>query len=633
MSIIQAIIATSSMGAGGGSSSKSASWYGITWEPVQEGQQNHAQIQLTNWDNSTVYWTVVGPGNSYIGGQLASYSGSFNPGTGNNIAGIDFTFLADRVTDGNSNYYVNIGSSPGQQDYVTGGPFTVRDSSQAPALVLDLNPANYNPSNVNVWPDISGNSYNAGIYSYAFNASEAGGVMTFDGTTSCEVPGLATGINYGSATASIWFKADAVTGAGNQTLMAKELVYKLRITDAGTINVNTSIDGTGWSGGGGTTSGAENLTAGVWNHLALSINDNDNIRLYLNGVEIANFSQTILGRNNNPFNIGMWQTTGSPQDYFSGMIGEVRYYNYGLTGSQVLGYFNSTANRYGLTPIPQSLNFVGSGQTYIDVSTNTTDWNLGSIYTIEFWSNEGNASSGTIRTVVSQGGNTGRIDVGFTNEHLLFNNSEYTGIPEPTPGVWTHVAIVSDGTNDIQVYYDGRLAGTMTPQSLSDGSSNLVIGRRGAGNYQYFYGKLANIKISDVARYTGEFAPSTVYTADSNTKLILGTAFPTTDNSSSGHGTTVYSVSTDLAVPHSLVGAYHGYSGGTFGDFYSVFGDPNIVAVSHLPLGARITSNIPNFGVRIVTGSLAFGGGWDIVYDATGLSGATSTSDIFNFYW
>ena len=78
MSIISAIIGAVAAG-GSAPPSKSTSWYGIDFEPVNEGQQNHAQVQFTNWDNSTVYWTVVGTANTYIGGQLVSYSGTLNP--------------------------------------------------------------------------------------------------------------------------------------------------------------------------------------------------------------------------------------------------------------------------------------------------------------------------------------------------------------------------------------------------------------------------------------------------------------------------------------------------------------------------------------------------------------------------
>jgi hypothetical protein len=628
MSIQQAIIATSSMGAGGGTPSKSASWNGIWYDPIQEGQEQHVQILFNNWDNSTAYWTVVNSAGGDLSSQVTPNSGTMNPGSGG-VQDIYFTFNADATTDGPLNYYVYIGSGAGQQDYTFSGLYTVRDSSQTPALVLDLDPVNFDGNNT--WFDTSGSGHNGGLY-FATTSSNAGGTVIFNGTaTSCEVTSLAqASTNYSSITSSIWFKPTAVSGS-SQTLIAKELVHKLRINSDSTLNLNVSDTASGWNSGSSITTAPSLLTAGEWYNLTATVDANA-VRLYLNGILIATGSGIVLAANTNPFDIGMWQTTGSPQDYFAGSIGEVKFYNYARTANDVITDFNNTAARYGLTPIPQSLNFAGSGQTYIDVTNNTTDWALGSTYTIEFWSNGGNASTGVIRTVASQGGSGGQVDIGFANQHLLFNNAEHTEIPEPTPGVWTHVAVVSDGI-DTRAYYDGRLVGTMSLQTLSDSSSNLVIGRRGAGDYQYYYGKLANIKISNVARYTGEFAPSTVYTADANTKLILGTAFPTIDNSPSGHGTTVYNVGTDVAVPHALTGAYHGYSGGTFGDFYSVFGDPNIVAVSGVPVGARITSNIPGFGVRIVISSQAFAGGWDIAYDFTGLTGATSTSDIYNFYW
>jgi hypothetical protein len=85
--------------------------------------------------------------------------------------------------------------------------------------------------------------------------------------------------------------------------------------------------------------------------------------------------------------------------------------------------------------------------------------------------------------------------------------------------------------------------------------------------------------------------------------------------------------------PQALTGIVYPFNGGTYGVIYSVFGDPNLAAVSAVPAYARITSNIPGFGTRTVITRGSHPTGWLITYDATGLTGTTSQSDVFNFYW
>jgi hypothetical protein len=85
--------------------------------------------------------------------------------------------------------------------------------------------------------------------------------------------------------------------------------------------------------------------------------------------------------------------------------------------------------------------------------------------------------------------------------------------------------------------------------------------------------------------------------------------------------------------PQALTGIVYPFNGGTYGVIYTVFEDPNLAAVSAVPAYARITSNIPGFGTRTIVTRGSHPTGWLITYDATGLTGFTSQSDVFNFYW
>lgn len=513
--MISAIIGTV-----GGRASKTVTWNGIAYEPIYEGQQQTVTIDFTNWDNSTVYWTIVEAGTSIsldsrvVGGQA---SGTLSPGNGDSSQTINFTFAADATTEGAIYYAIRLGSTSGDNDYITQGNYQLVDSSQTPALVLDLDPANYVSGNT--WPDTSGAGRNGSIH-FATTSSDSGGTFVWDGsTTQAEVPGL-TGATYGTITLSTWIKPTVVTGS-SQTLIAKELCYKLRINGDSTLTMSTGKGNSSWEVVATATAGL--LTAGDWAHVVTTVDANAT-RIYINGVKVTEAAGNIIGYNNIPFIIGAYTSQGdnsSQSDFFGGLIGEVKVWNYALTETFVINQYNTTAARYGRSLIPLSLDFPGTGNPYLLVSNTQSDWDLGSIYTIEFWSNGGNASSGAIRTVMSQGPGDG-IDIGYAYTNWLFRNSQ-PAFAEPTPGVWTHVACVAEGDGLIRLYYNGEYQTDWSVAGpLNDGSSDLNIGRRAGVDGQGFYGKLAMIRISNTAKYTTTFTPTTTYGLESDTKLLLG---------------------------------------------------------------------------------------------------------------
>jgi hypothetical protein len=124
----------------------------------------------------------------------------------------------------------------------------------------------------------------------------------------------------------------------------------------------------------------------------------------------------------------------------------------------------------------------------------------------------------------------GSIDLLYQDGLLKLNNNSLGA--EPTPGVWTHVALVGTGSQVI-AYYNGVSVGVLGGTvNLNNSSNDLVIGRRGPGNFQYFNGKLAMIRISSTDKYSGNFTSSKTYGVVSDTKLFLGSTTPLVD----GHG-------------------------------------------------------------------------------------------------
>jgi len=87
---------------------------------------------------------------------------------------------------------------------------------------------------------------------------------------------------------------------------------------------------------------------------------------------------------------------------------------------------------------------------------------------------------------------------------------------------WHHVALVKTGTN-YKIFVDGTSATLNTTSDTSTWNSHnapLRIGDNGSG--QYMVGYIDEIRISDTARYSSNFTPSTsAFTRDDNTKLLM----------------------------------------------------------------------------------------------------------------
>ena len=281
---------------------------------------------------------------------------------------------------------------------------------------------------------------------------------------------------------------------------------------------------------------------------------------------------------------------------------------------------------------PLSLNFVQSQTDYLDVAA-SGDWNLGTTWTIEFWSKATKVSTEfDLLAVMCQNYQTAiGIQIMYIGGSLQIQGTSRIAT-EPTPNVWTHVALVSDGT-DLKLYYNGVGQYTGSAWNLNNSTNPIRVGARGTATFQRFDGLLALIRISNTAKYATEFTPTIAYGVDADTKLLLGKAVPLID--AKGHAITNNGVTTSTGFPQTFIGHLNAYSGGNLGATYSISGDPNITAFSQIPVGARITSNLANFGIRLVTGNGPFYGGQEITYDNTGLPGGTvsTTSDTYNFYW
>lgn len=197
-----------------------------------------------------------------------------------------------------------------------------------------------------------------------------------------------------------------------------------------------------------------------------------------------------------------------------------------------------TINDTSTTPILRltsgtALGFNGVDNRRVIVADNLTDWNLGDNWTIEWWHKIPVEASGFL-SVLCQDANVptySGIDVFINAGNIqMFNGNLQVAEAPATRGLWNHIAIQKNSAtglitayiNGLQRAVTGPHPGTIAPSS----PMNVCIGSRtydGGANFygQYFNGQLANIRISNTARYSGPFIVPTTVVTDAGTMLAL----------------------------------------------------------------------------------------------------------------
>ena len=198
----------------------------------------------------------------------------------------------------------------------------------------------------------------------------------------------------------------------------------------------------------------------------------------------------------------------------------------------------------GANAINGSVNFgsslLYSGRSNLTVTPNSElDIGAGN-FTIEYWFNCENTSSGEYSTSVATSEYNGSSsNTAFTIYHYvqgfrIFNriSGGYTSIFNTssswTASKWHHFAWVREGTgsNENKIYVDGTLSGSaFTNAANYTAGQHWLIGSNfngGFGSPEYgFSGYLSNVRVSNTARYTANFTvPTTRLEKDTNTILL-----------------------------------------------------------------------------------------------------------------
>jgi len=163
----------------------------------------------------------------------------------------------------------------------------------------------------------------------------------------------------GELTIMMWIKPDAVSDV--QMLIEKR--------DAGGINYQfyTSTNRLYFLAGSSVGDNGLSLQADKWNHVAVTVNASNAVRLYLNGQMGTSTSSFAVSYNDAPLLIGTHAWVGN-QD-FSGSMDEIAIFDRGFTHQEINESYKRGAARLGLS-VRGCSNPTCSGEPWTDVGDN-----------------------------------------------------------------------------------------------------------------------------------------------------------------------------------------------------------------------------------------------------------------------
>lgn len=385
-----------------------------------------------------------------------------------------------------------------------------------------------------------------------------GACLSFNGTSAkVIVASNATIQGMANLTLSFWFKAKDVGGA-NRKLFFKNGVYDIGLDSSGQLFAEvTGVNNFG-------IFSSRNMGDNTWHHFVITY-DGSTAAAYLDGVSIA--STPVVGAPSvvsNANNLGFGQHVANANEWYLGLMDDVRIYNTGLTSAQVTALF------YGVNPSSTPVAWwkfdEGSGTTANDSSGSSTGTITDATYSTDVFIKLRTAATSrhpnTLGTAaVFQGGKAQVADTAaldFTNPAITiecwvyatsFPNTQQTFVKKDnqyilrlnqttnraaffvfTPafnsavdsvalalGKWNHVAGTYDGVN-IKIYVNGALAGTTAETgNLGTSANPMTIGNNDT-SAEPFKGFIDEVRISNSVRYTGAFTPQTTpFVADANT--------------------------------------------------------------------------------------------------------------------
>jgi hypothetical protein len=210
-----------------------------------------------------------------------------------------------------------------------------------------------------------------------------------------------------------------------------------------------------------------------------------------------------------------------------------------INGGDPAGFYDSSDSKHDITATgavqataqskidSSSIDMDSSGGEYIRVEDPMEDFAFGSSdFTIEMYIRPGTINTWNyIYDNRFSGSDTNRVAaiINSSGNVVIYhnNNSRIVSSSALSTGTWYHIAVVrSSGT--LTVYIDGTADGTWTDGTTYVSGGDLWFGDYPQSNVYGLNGYMDEIRVSDSARYTGSFTPSTTaFTSDANTLLLI----------------------------------------------------------------------------------------------------------------
>ena len=315
---------------------------------------------------------------------------------------------------------------------------------------------------------------------------------------------------------------------------------------------------------------SSNIANNVWHHIAV-VRYGNVFKSYIDGVEESTVTASgSLNDVSNPMKIGDAPYNGTTYA-FNGYMDEIRisntarYTSNNFTpptatfsnnentklliqsddASQI--FTDSSSNTHTVTAVgdakhkpvvkkigASSLLFDGAGD-YLTLPK-TDDWQWTGDFTIETWFYLNSLDRGSFFSTTIEDSTTGGIGLLFELEggsgkvtlqcRAGSGSNQVIQSSGLSTGQWYHVALVRSGTasGNTKVYLDGVALGATSTHigAILFPASVVKIGKSRDDSATTFDGYMDEFRVSDSARYTADFTPSTTaFTADANTQLLI----------------------------------------------------------------------------------------------------------------
>lgn len=356
--------------------------------------------------------------------------------------------------------------------------------------------------------------------------------FSFNGSTKIQASGLMG--NPANLTLMAWANLTTADSAGSDIISLGDCAH-LRLDEGGTTMRGIIYNGSAWV----SVNLSQSFAGTGWHHFAFTFDDAANsLRLYIDGQLAATAStnssisysgqgsNTVIGRHGN----------GATNRDFTGIIDDVRVYNYALSAADILGIYGKLAhwklNESSGSSVADSSSYGRTGTV-----TGTSTWtnavlsngfsfngstriqangllNSPSSFSLAAWANLSSADTNGAE-IISLGDRVYlRLDQSGTARVAFYNGSTFvTATYEATFAGrgWHHFAGVFDNAgNSLRLYIDGVQVATTTSSaniSYSGGGSNTVIGRHGNnGTSHDFNGIIDDVRVYNYALSNSDIA-------------------------------------------------------------------------------------------------------------------------------